>query len=100
MTVQRRFTIRPQEIVGVQYACKKCGAEHLVPIEKSPFVVACPTCKEQWLLKEYAHDTNGEPFSPTVNSFAAALLKIPGTVIQDSVELTLRLEPQDPETIR
>ncbi|HWE52278.1 MAG TPA: hypothetical protein VG273_20960 [Bryobacteraceae bacterium] len=91
MIVKRRITIKPEEIIGVQYTCKRCGVQHSIPLARSPFVVFCPSCNQQWILKEYAIDSS-EPYNSTVSGFNAMLKKLPQVIISESVDFALEID--------
>jgi len=97
MTVTRRMTIKPEEIIGVHYTCKGCGVEQSIPLSQSPFVIYCPNpkCNKQWLCKEYTAESP-EPYNSTVQGFAAMLKRLPGTVIEGAVDFALEIKTIEP----
>ena len=95
MTVTRHITIRPTDIIGVQYTCKKCGVRHSIPLARSPFVISCPSCDEQWMLKEYAAESS-EPYNSTVSGLTAMLKKLPSVIIDKSVDFAIEIESSEP----
>jgi PHP family Zn ribbon phosphoesterase len=57
MTMQRRTTIEPHDIVALKLECEECRARYSVPIEEiKKAQMNCPNCGVQWLR---GLETNG-----------------------------------------
>ncbi len=89
MTLQQRTFIELEDIAGIEYICKHCRAEYLVPIEHLDRVISqCPTCKEA--LIKAALFTDKAPAEETLlKNFVRALMVLREAQLGIKLELSV-----------
>jgi transcription elongation factor Elf1 len=56
MTVRRTNVITLDEVVGIQFECKKCNSRIIVSLSTpGTFPMACPYCGDGWVVNETSH---------------------------------------------
>jgi hypothetical protein len=51
MTVQRTNAITLEEIIGIQFECKKCKARIIIPVSaKGRVPIKCTCCGDSWVI--------------------------------------------------
>ena len=54
MTMNKRVTIEPHDILAIEYECRQCKARYSVPLDKlSRAQMVCPGCNATWIRGEY-----------------------------------------------
>jgi hypothetical protein len=92
MTIQQRTFIELEDIAGIEYTCKHCGAEYLVPIGHLDRVInQCPNCKEG--LIKAALLTDEAPTEETfLKNFVRALIVLRDSKLGIKLELSVALD--------
>ena len=73
MTSERRLVIEPQDIQGIEFVCRACGASlGLNAAQERHFVkTECPNCGSEWL-----------PYDSVLHKAASSLFRSLGTLTQ------------------
>jgi len=59
MTIETRTTIAPQDIIGIEYDCKFCGAQFLLKIDRAEQrLTVCPVCQKRWVITDPSNEVD------------------------------------------
>lgn len=76
MTMQRRTTIDPRDILAIEYECRKCRSRYSVPLESaSGTQMTCPNCGERWVKSEYSA-SSADPTNPAILQFVQSIQRL------------------------
>ena len=89
MTIETKYLIELDDIVGVEFTCHKCATKTLMKPEgkESTHRRACPVCNEPWLSR-------GAYEEKAIDAFLDALRKVKG--MTNGRQFTLKLQIASP----
>jgi hypothetical protein len=78
MVSETRTLIEMTDIVGIEFACRKCGAKILYPLAEhyNRLSEKCPNCYEPWFTKNVAAHSSAETAADEVKKIFATLHKV------------------------
>jgi hypothetical protein len=91
MTIRRRVTIDPQDLIALEYECPNddCGLRYSIPLKNaSKSQMRCPSCGTEWIKGTYQGQP--DPVDHTIRNFARALAEL------RTIKAPIRLEIDTP----
>jgi hypothetical protein len=93
MTMQKRVTIEPHDIVALEYECRNCQSRYSVPIGSvRESQMKCPNCGKRWIRGSY-DSTSPDPKDTTDPNFARYLRELQAVADEAIIRLEISIPP-------
>jgi hypothetical protein len=93
MTMQKRVTIEPHDIVALEYECRNCQSRYSIPVGNiRESMMKCPNCGKQWIRGSY-ESASPDPKDSTIPNFARYLQQLRGVASEAIIRLEISLPP-------
>jgi hypothetical protein len=104
MTLQRRTTIEPYDIVALEYECKQCHVKYSIPISLTASGIpkaqmACPNCHADWIRGVRTADA-ADPVDRTVANFLKYLYELRSVTADAIIRLEIAVPPEGSDSAK
>jgi hypothetical protein len=98
MTMQKRTTIEPHDIVALEYECKQCHVKYSIPVSLTATGIpkaqmTWPNCHADW-IRGVQTATAVDPVDRTVSNFLRYLYELRGVGTEAVIRLEISVPPE------